>query len=566
MRPGAYGALELAGFLFGLTFVAFLVLMRLRLRDESATRSQRWALSILVWLFTLNTILYGIQIQIILPGEQGWRLHDDINMLVPLLVLSMAFIYPRPRFSPGWTRVTLALLAAIAVVIEAYYFSLRLTGQPYSSALLQTTPALEIAYVFSWYLPVFMWLPDYDNESSKQSRMLLTLLIWGFLSYPLLTNIYFSASLVTTAPWYMYQSQWFLIIHITLITLIIIRLTQALWRRWGTRESPERLHAFFLLGFIVVSIPLGATTPFSIARGSDLKDWALFTFPWIVLRPAIFLGAFLRYQIVAPAVKGFSVDRTLALFGSVPGAFFVAALVLGLGAQNLPSGEIVAGVVAAISWYPLFRGLELIVKRLLPATRPSEELARQEVRTSYLITLQTAVHAGRIADPDDERAIEELRNKLGISKREHALLMNDLAARDASRRRVGSIKNVFLILSDGRLVCHIGSEGTEQTDQTLVAAMLTAIRQFVADGLGGKGELETVKFGEEVLAIEARGNLVMAASVVGVDLPDLRQRLGDWLALIQVKFGTVLKDWDGDLARIKGVDQELRRFMKTDKT
>ena len=557
------GALELGGVFFSLSFGILMTILRFGMDETTSTKSQRWTLSILAWLFFINTMVFGWEIHITDDFLQPQGIHDDVNILVPFLVMAMGIIYPRPRAKPSRLRIYLLLLAALGMscsLAMIHGHVARVSGDAWALSYGIIT---GVGYLIGWFLPIFIWLPDYEVEGSAQMRMILGLLIWGFFTYLLLQTVYDVLDAFSSTPSFWIQLDPIMVVRCVLTFIVMGRLVIHLARRLGHWEAPEKLTA----GFLVVLIPL-ATVLAMINHwyGPDpnglhsLRAWLGTEMAWVLVRPALFIAAFLRYQIVTPSIKGISLDRALAFFATIPGMFFVAAIVIAIGGTSAP---VLAAAVAmaALAWYPMFRFLERGIERFLPATKPSEELARQELRTVYFITLQTAIYEGRIHDDEDERAIEKLRGRLGISKREHDLLLSDLASRDATRRRAGTIKNLFLILGDGRLVCHIGTEGGDETDKDLVAGMLTAIRGFVSEGLGGAGELDTVKFGEEVLAIESRGEMVMAASVVGMDLPEMRQRLGDWLAIVDGKYGHVLKDWDGDFSKIKGVDQDLRRFM-----
>jgi hypothetical protein len=285
-----------------------------------------------------------------------------------------------------------------------------------------------------------------------------------------------------------------------------------------------------------------------------------------MIRPALFSYVILRFQIFGPKLK---IDRPIAFILGGASTLLVVTMVQrflwGLGPQMLAGAVI---VLTLVLFFPIWKLSERVVRRFLPLTG-SERATMIEKRAKYLISLQTAVVDGNIDVKRDELALERQRKILGISKREHTLLMDSFAEREKKGLTKEKVDEVFLVHFDGRLLVHVEKkvEGKGKgKDKDIVAGMLVAIRDYVKEGLrsgSGKGTvLDSIRYGNYSLVIETESKLVLAAVVKGPGSPELRQDLQDQLKLIWRRHGRVLDAWDGNMDKIEGAKLILEGFME----
>jgi hypothetical protein len=189
-----------------------------------------------------------------------------------------------------------------------------------------------------------------------------------------------------------------------------------------------------------------------------------------------------------------------------------------------------------------------------------------EKRATYHISLQTAIVKGEIDTDWDRRNLEKQRKLLGISKREHELLIDSFAAREKMYKLEEEVRELYLINIDGLLIANVSrfaeKEGST-TDRDIMAGMLVAIRDYVEEGLrsGTQTSLDAIKYGDYSLIIETMDSLVLAAVVRGTDNPELRQQLRDHLMILKKKYGKRLTEWDGDYDKLAGIKKVVGDFM-----
>jgi hypothetical protein len=145
--------------------------------------------------------------------------------------------------------------------------------------------------------------------------------------------------------------------------------------------------------------------------------------------------------------------------------------------------------------------------------------------------------------------------------------MDSFAAREKAAITETKLEELFLTLTDGRLLAHVASKAKEDDaskDKTIMAGMLVAIRGYVQEGLRTekKTSLDSIKYGDYNLLIETEKTLVLAAVIKGVDTPDLRQEIRDQLMLIKKRYGKDLLEWDGNQDKTEKAERDLKKFIK----
>lgn len=546
-----------------LALVFLFLYLRTKGEKEPLTLSQRWGLSILVWLFLLNSLtlmIEAIMRYLVITGDTTTeflfsRLNQDVDILIGSMLLAFGLVYPRPYAK--WSRLRFILFGILG--FAATMLLIQLVG--HRSVDLESYMAMNTsswAYIFGWYVPVIIWLNHYQNETSSDSRIVLSLFIWAFIGSSVANQIstlyasFFVTKVISA----------FSIISIVFFVYVLARIIHIVIKGRASWGLAEKIHVMFL-GFYI----LGGLIKVTLV-GTVLSDLLLFltgNASWTIIRPALFAYAILRYQIFGPQLK---IARPLSYIIGITASFFTVIF-----AQFIPfpiAVEMKVGIgigLAFLMFIPYQRMARRIVRRHLPMTAKGEVATMREKRTRYLISLQTAIVKGSIDDPDDRASLSEQRKLLGISDREHELLMDSFMAREERGKMKVIVDELFLVNIDGRLLVHVGRKvkgKVKGRDKDVVAGMLVAIRDYVQEGLRtGRGRsLDSIRYGDYSLMIETEGRLVLAAVLRGPDSPDLRQYLRDQLTLIKRRHGATLEKWDGDRSNTDGARHILEGFME----
>jgi hypothetical protein len=557
----AYSAMAICNILFSLLFF----MLRVKATPGILTKSQRWGLTLMGTLFIINSVEIMVIITAVIMNPDDptvfntqvdylFRVWKHLANLSYFLVLALGSVFPRPLLPWSKLKYVILLLGIGGLVVV-------------DIALVQGVPVNEPWLDFGVMLvfPV-IWLWWAVKERSAQSRMVLTILTWGFLLTPfaqIVKDEYTATSLRglgTTS----YGDG-----YILMILLVVSMIAISLWVRRKKWEMPEYTNIAFLFTAILLGIAVGAskyTAIIGMAMPTNgigdlplaLAVFLVYSGGWMLIRPFLLSIGLLRYQLFGSEIKA---DVLLNYIN-----WAVYELILGALSQgfiynvDVPTRAGVAVVVMGVAAYPLMKFVQRVNRKLLPLSGGEARATMADTRTAYLMGLQTAVVKGDIADEYDFFALKNLRKKLSISDREHQLMISYFP-KPVRTDEKSEIQELFLILSDGRLVAHAGQLGEEME---LVAGMLTAIRGFVKEGLkGGKRELDTVKYGDYTLMMESEEKIVLAALVKGPETTDIRVRLRDTLGESIRLRGDVLRKWDGDSEKVAGLKDLLSGITKT---
>lgn len=129
------------------------------------------------------------------------------------------------------------------------------------------------------------------------------------------------------------------------------------------------------------------------------------------------------------------------------------------------------------------------------------------------------------------------------------------------------VQQVFLIHREsGLLLEHLAHGPEDGGDSDLISSMLTAIRDFAQDTFGTdrEGDLDEIQYGTTSILVEP-GSLAYAAVVVqGFEPEGFRYEMREALSAVNVDYGPILRDYDGDLAGLEGVDEHLQPLLETE--
>ena len=126
------------------------------------------------------------------------------------------------------------------------------------------------------------------------------------------------------------------------------------------------------------------------------------------------------------------------------------------------------------------------------------------------------------------------------------------------------VGEVFLIHKhSGVIISHIEINPQIKIDPDLVAGMLTAVNDFVADTLKVKGKgLNVLSYGGVKLMIEHGECAYMVVIFTGYEIEGMRKDVRKTIGNIDKNYSDLLMKWDGDIDKVKDVNLTIREMMK----
>jgi hypothetical protein len=167
-----------------------------------------------------------------------------------------------------------------------------------------------------------------------------------------------------------------------------------------------------------------------------------------------------------------------------------------------------------------------------------------------------------------QRVDQGLRNTLSVRRlfrRAEARLRGvseaELLMRDALPFQV---QEVFLIhRTSGMLLEHLTRDPALDSDRDLISGMLTAIRDFARETFGTdrEGHLDEIQYGEFSIQVEPGSWAYLAVVVEGFEPEGFGHEMRSVLSDINGAYSSQLRDYDGDLSAMEGVDEYLRPLL-----
>lgn len=542
------------------SLVLGLLILRLRLAAgrSPTTQTQRWGMTFLAWLFLANGLVGIVGLASMLAASPYLAtLSQDLTMLPPVFLIGFALVFPRPLVRPTQFRPFLLLL----VLLMALFLGREVANNS-STSIVATNDLFNYTFyaiIAAWFIALFRWLRLYEQSGTRREvSMVTTLLIWGFLLYII-----------------MRYNMWGVLspnvglglsgmVIVTFSAIAVGRILFQLYRRRGMWGQPERVHLVMIIATVVLSVIWSAQTAlFGPGEGGNLLSAVTTGFMLVVgtniVRPALICYALLRYQFFGYELRierGVTAVATLMI--AYYGALFISLWFFPMG---FPAQFTVLLVAFAVLLLPALMAARHLVRKVMPS---AHEMTRAEAREVYYMTFQGAVFRGEVGDPEDAAALADLRERLGLTEREHALLMEGERHRERAGMPVNRIRYTLLVDESGRLVARVGPAEDSDVDQDVLAGMLMAVRQFVSDAFKrSAGDLDTLQYGDRKLLMEKGGGYVLAASPEGAADPAFRSVLGDMIAIILKRHGNILDNWSGNLTEAEPVRAELQRLVDT---
>ncbi len=123
-----------------------------------------------------------------------------------------------------------------------------------------------------------------------------------------------------------------------------------------------------------------------------------------------------------------------------------------------------------------------------------------------------------------------------------------------------AVDETFVIYKDGRLISHTTRRLKPGMDDQVLGSMFVAIQDFVKDSFKDLTSftLRRLDFGEKSIVIEKGEHLYVAAVLHGAASHKVASRMEKIADEIEERFEEELKEWDGDLDKLRGVNDIVK--------
>lgn len=125
------------------------------------------------------------------------------------------------------------------------------------------------------------------------------------------------------------------------------------------------------------------------------------------------------------------------------------------------------------------------------------------------------------------------------------------------------VQDVFLIHESGILLANKSSEEGSTMDDDLFSSMLTAIQDFIKDSFQGEENygIKRLEFGNKKILVQKGKYSFIALVYQGRVVGQVEQQMRSILKDIESEYEEGLNSWDGDMARLDGVEGYLEEFF-----
>jgi len=127
------------------------------------------------------------------------------------------------------------------------------------------------------------------------------------------------------------------------------------------------------------------------------------------------------------------------------------------------------------------------------------------------------------------------------------------------------VKEIFVIMDSGMVLAHSNQyAGDDTIDSDLVGGMLSAIQNFLSEAFDAsdKESLNSLRMGDMSMLLEHHGSISIAILFAGFEARELRADIQKLSMKIHKDYDDVLRDWDGSMASITGIQTIVNKFME----
>jgi hypothetical protein len=131
-------------------------------------------------------------------------------------------------------------------------------------------------------------------------------------------------------------------------------------------------------------------------------------------------------------------------------------------------------------------------------------------------------------------------------------------------RTLVPVDEVFIIFQDGQLMAHQTRRIKPGMDDDILASMFVAIQMFVKDSFKDESStgLNRMDFGKKKILVEKGESFYLAVVLHSNRTGSVPKRMQMVIDDIQTNYGPVLKGWDGDLEKVRGVKDTVNSLVK----
>jgi fibronectin type 3 domain-containing protein len=125
------------------------------------------------------------------------------------------------------------------------------------------------------------------------------------------------------------------------------------------------------------------------------------------------------------------------------------------------------------------------------------------------------------------------------------------------------VEQVFMVYGDGRLILDCARDECRTQDADLMSGMLIAIQGIVQDGLTRGGQLESIKYGENIILMASGESINLAVVIYGRPDDALRTEIESLVQFIEKTYADVIEDWTGDLSLMADAKDLIAPLLET---
>ncbi len=125
-----------------------------------------------------------------------------------------------------------------------------------------------------------------------------------------------------------------------------------------------------------------------------------------------------------------------------------------------------------------------------------------------------------------------------------------------------AVDEAFVVHNDGRLISHSTRRLKPGMDDQILGGMFVAIQDFVKDSFKDVTSftLRKIEFGEKSVLIEKGDNVFLAVILHRRASRKVASKMQRVVDEIEEKFGTHLAGWDGDMDKVRGVEEIVKKL------
>ncbi|MCG7841501.1 MAG: hypothetical protein MIO87_06250, partial [Methanomassiliicoccales archaeon] len=126
------------------------------------------------------------------------------------------------------------------------------------------------------------------------------------------------------------------------------------------------------------------------------------------------------------------------------------------------------------------------------------------------------------------------------------------------------VDEVFVMYHDGTLLAHQTRRLKPGMDDEILGGMLIALQNFVRDSFKDESStvLSRMDFGEKKLLVERKDDFFLAVMLSGKRAGSAPQRMQKVLDNIDDNYAGVLREWDGDLEKVRGIRDDTKPIFQ----